>query len=83
MLMGRTSARPIKGEMLREARLRKFMSQADVLRGCAERGLALDQTNLSKIERGRIRWPALRVIPVLADVLGIDVEDLFQDEVAA
>lgn len=81
--MGRTSARPIRGQMLREARLRKFMSQADVLRGCAERGLALDQTHLSKIERGLIKWPALRTIPVLADVLGIDVEELFEEEVAA
>jgi transcriptional regulator with XRE-family HTH domain len=81
--MGRTSARPIKGHLLREARIAKFMSQADVTRKCAERGLVLDHTNLSKIERGLIRWPALRAIPVLAEVLGLDVEELFDDEVAA
>ncbi len=81
--MGRTSAPPIKGELLREARIRKFMSQADVARECAERGLAIGPTNLSKIERGLIRWPAMRNLPVLAEVLGIDVEELFDSEEAA
>lgn len=81
--MGRTSAPPIKGEILREARIRKFMSQADVARECAERGLPLDPTNLSKIERGLIKWPAMRSIPILAEVLGVNVEDLFDIEIAA
>ena len=81
--MGRTSARPIRGQILREARIAKFMSQSDVLRECAERGLTLDQTHLSKIERGLIKWPALRTLPVLAEVLGLDVEELFAEEEAA
>jgi transcriptional regulator with XRE-family HTH domain len=81
--MGRTSAPPIKGEILREARIAKFMSQADVARECAERGLTLDPTNLSKIERGLIRWPAMRAVPILAEVLGVDVKELFGDEEAA
>ena len=81
--MGRTSARPIKGEILREARIAKFMSQADVTRECAKHGLILGPTNLSKIERGLIKWPAMRSIPILAEVLGLNVEELFDDEVAA
>ena len=78
--MGRSSAPPINGKVLLRARLGKFMSQADVLRGCAERGVVIDQGNLSKIERGLIKWPALRVIPVLADVVGLKAEELFAAE---
>jgi hypothetical protein len=82
--MGRTSAPPIKGELLLEARLRKCMSQADVQQACAERGLVIGQYQISKIERGVIRWPALRILPVLADVLGFDgVDELFDYEEAA
>jgi len=81
--MGRTSAPPIRGEILREARIRKCMSQADVTRECAERGLTLGEANLSRIERGLIRWPALRTIPILAAVLDVDVDDLFEDGAAA
>jgi len=76
--MGRSSAPPVNGKVLRRARLGKFMSQADVLRECAERGVVIDQGNLSKIERGLIKWPALRVIPVLADVVGLKAADLFK-----
>jgi transcriptional regulator with XRE-family HTH domain len=81
--MGRTSAPPVNGEVLREARIRKLMSQADVQRECAERGLDLGQDNLSKIERGLIKWPAMRKLPVLAAVLGIEVEAMFAPGEAA
>ena len=75
--MGRSSAPPVNGKVLRRARLSKFMSQADVIRLCAERGVVIDQGNLSKIECGRIKWPALRVIPVLAEVVGLKTDELF------
>ena len=81
--MGRTSAPPVNGGFLREARIRKLMSLADVQRECAERGLDLGADNLSKIERGVVKWPAMRKLPVLAEVLGIDVEDMFAPGVAA
>lgn len=67
----------MNGKVLLRARLRKFMSQADVLRECAERGVVIDQGNLSKIERGLIKWPSLRVIPVLAEVVGLKTDELF------
>ena len=80
--MGRTSAPPVNGELLREARIRKLMSLADVQRECAERGLDLGADNLSKIERGVVRWPAMRKLPVLAEVLGLKVEDMFEQAAA-
>jgi transcriptional regulator with XRE-family HTH domain len=83
MPMGRTSAPPLSKEAVRAARLAKFMSQDDVCRACTERGAPLDQGNLSKIENGHITRPSLRLIPVLADVLGKKPEELFADEVAA
>lgn len=59
------------------------MSQSDVQQACAERGLIIGQHHLSKIETGAIKWPALRNLPVLADVLGLTVEELFAEEEAA
>lgn len=78
--MGRSSAPPLDGDVILRARLGKFMTQDDVIRGCAERGFDLGQGTLSKIENGRIRWPAIRLIPILADVLGIDASRMFADE---
>lgn len=78
--MGRTSAPPIKGDVIRAARIAKCMSQSDVQQACAERGLLIGQYQLSKIETGAIKWPALRNLPVLAEVLGLTVEELFADE---
>jgi transcriptional regulator with XRE-family HTH domain len=75
--MGRSSAPPVNGKVLRRARLGKFMSQSDVLRELDARGVTLDQGNLSKIERGLIKWPALRVIPALAEVVGLTTDELF------
>jgi len=81
--MGRSSLPPINGKVIRRARLAKFLSQPDVLRLCAERGVILDQGNLSRIERGLVKWPAPRAIPVLAEVVGLTTDDLFTAEDAA
>lgn len=78
--MGRNSAPPLNGELIRRARLRKRLTQSEVGQLCAERGHPLDQGNLSRIERGRIKWPSMRALPALADVLGLDVDELFDTD---
>lgn len=78
--MGRTSAPPLKEGLLRQARLRKRMQQNDVLHACAERGLVIGQYHLSKLETGAIKWPSLRILTVLADVLDLEYDDLFETE---
>jgi transcriptional regulator with XRE-family HTH domain len=78
--MGRTSAPPLDGEAIRRARLRKFLSQAEVAEQCAQRGVKIDRSGLSLIETGIVKRPALKVIPVLAEVLGLDPEEMFKDE---
>lgn len=67
---------PISGEAILAARMRKGMTQEEVQQACAERGHPV--WNLSRMESGAIKWPAARAIPVLAEVLGLDVEDMFQ-----
>ena len=78
--MGKSGAPPIDGARIKRERLRLRMTQAEVCQACAERGYKLDDGNLSRMETGRIKWPALRGIPVLAEVLGVEVEDLFEAE---
>ena len=80
LAMGRSSAPPVNGKRIRQARLRLHMSQAEVCKACAERGHKLDDGNLSRMETGQIRWPALRGLPVLAEVLGVEVDDLWDTE---
>jgi transcriptional regulator with XRE-family HTH domain len=79
--MGRSSAPPVNAEAIRQARIRRCLTQARVQELCAERGAAIDRGNLSRIERGLLRWPAPDSIPVLAEVLGLTMEEIF--EVAA
>ena len=71
---------PLKKDLLRQARLRKRMSQLEVQQACAERGHAIGQYQLSKLETGTIRWPPLKTIEVLAGVLGLEYDDLFEEE---
>lgn len=75
--MGQSSGiPPINGKVLRAARIARFMSQADVLRACAERGVVIDHGNLSKMETGRIRRPRPQIIPVLAAAVGLTPMEL-------
>ena len=76
--MGRTSAPPLAEDVIRKARLAKFMSRADVLRELAKRGVSMDESNLSRIENNKVRWPALRVIPALAEVLDLKPGEMFE-----
>ena len=81
--MGRSSAPPVSGEFVRQRRLLKCLTQADVARECSERGYWMDQSYVSRIEGGEIRWPALKALPVLAEVLDVEVTDLFSAAEAA
>jgi hypothetical protein len=51
------------------------MTLRDLARACADRGAPVSWSQLSKIERGlSAPRPALRA--VLADLLGLDIDDL-------
>ncbi len=78
--MGRSSAPPLNGKLIQKARLRMRLTQAELGRKCAEHGHELDQAYISRIENGQIRWPTLKCLPVIAEVLGVEVDDLFEEE---
>jgi transcriptional regulator with XRE-family HTH domain len=78
----RTKRPPIRGEVIRDARLSKGMTQEEVQQECAKRGTPV--YNLSRMENGDLRWPSPRALLVLADVLDQNVLDLYsKGEVAA
>ena len=77
----RTSRPPINGEVIRDARLSKGMTQEQVQQECASRGHQV--FNLSRMENGDLRWPHPRALLVLAEVLDLKVRDFFADEEAA
>lgn len=59
---------------VREQRLRRGWTQEDLARRCAEAGVVVTYSALSKIERGtQVPRPKLRA--VLADLLDLDVAD--------
>ena len=80
VFMGKSSAPPIDGKRIRRERLRLRMTQVEMCQACAERGYKLAEGNLSRIENGLIKWPALRGLPVIAEVLGVEVDDLWDAE---
>jgi len=82
--MGKTSAPPLDGEAIQKARLGKFLTQAEVAGAVHEQvgafGLKFDRSSLSLIESGRVKRPSLKVVPVLAAVLGLETEQMFKAE---
>jgi transcriptional regulator with XRE-family HTH domain len=68
---------PLNGEVIREARLRKGLTQEEVQDECARRGRRV--YNISRMENGEIRWPTPRILPVLAAVLDLQVGELFAE----
>jgi hypothetical protein len=56
--------------------MRKGMTQEQVQRECAERGVTL--WNLSRIESGQLKWPHPRVIAVVAEVLELEPDQIFR-----
>jgi transcriptional regulator with XRE-family HTH domain len=66
---------PIRGEVIRDARLSKGMTQEQVQQECARRGTPV--FNLSRMENGETKWPRPAALLILADVLEKDVRDLY------
>lgn len=78
--MGKSSAPPINGKRVRQERLRLRLKQSEVCDACKERGYKLHAPVLSRIENGLTKWPDLSGIGILAEVLGVTVEDLWDTE---
>jgi transcriptional regulator with XRE-family HTH domain len=76
-LMASTGSHRFNPEALLMARLRLGKTQREVARECAELGQPVSGSNLSKYERG-LFVPHPRALPVLAQVLGLAVDDLFE-----
>lgn len=53
------------------------MTQQDLAEKCAEAGVSVDESHISRIERG-IYTPRPRLRAVLADLLGLDIDDFEQ-----
>jgi transcriptional regulator with XRE-family HTH domain len=70
----RTNRPPVNGEVIRAARIAKGMTLEDVQRECAGQGVPV--WNLSRMENGRLRWPHPKVIAAVADVLGLNPEEM-------
>jgi transcriptional regulator with XRE-family HTH domain len=78
--MGKTLAPPLNGKRIAQARAELNLTQPQVMAMCLERGQEIDQATLSRIENGRVRWPSKRLLPVLAEVLGIPDDEMFAEE---
>ena len=76
-MKGITQRPAINGQVIRDARLRKGMTQEQVQDECEQRGRRVH--NLSRMENGEIKWPTPRILPVLAAVLDLQVGDLFAE----
>jgi len=80
--MGKTSAPPLDGEAIRRARLRQFLTQAEVATQvaslCAADGIKFDRSGLSMIESGAVKRPSLKVVRALTAVLGMDPDEMFK-----
>jgi transcriptional regulator with XRE-family HTH domain len=75
---------PIRGDVIRDARLSKGLTQEQVQEECARRGTKVN--NLSRMESGDLKWPNPRTLLALAEVLELNVPDFYSspgNEVAA
>lgn len=81
--MWRPMTPPLDGEVIRQARTRQFLSQQEVTDRLAGLGVWIDRSTLSNIENGKTRYPPPKMIPVLARVLGLEVEEMYAAEDAA
>ena len=78
--MGKTSAPPLNGEAIRQARVRRFLTQSEVQEQCAALGVDFERSGLSYIENGKVKRPSLKVVRVLAQVLGMEADEMFKAE---
>ena len=68
---------PINGEVLYQARQQLGLTQIRVTERTRDAGCEIDDSNLSKLERGITRWPTIRVQQVLGRVYGLTSEQMF------
>lgn len=82
-----TSAPPLNGEAIRRARIQQFLTQAEVAaevqEHCRPLGIKFDRSGLSLIENGRVERPSLKVVRILAEVLGLDTDEIYKAEQVA
>lgn len=57
---------------MKEQRLRRGMTLRDLARECTERGVSVDFSQLSRIERGEMK-PRPKLRATLSEILGLDV----------
>ena len=72
---------PIRGEVIRDARLSKGLTQEEVQQKCARRGTPV--YNLSRMENGETRWPRPAALLILAEVLELKVRDCYAESSVA
>ena len=82
--MGKTSAPPLDGEAIRQARLAKFLTQAEVAERVQKKtsraGIRFDRSGLSLIESGAVKRPSLKVVRALAQVLDLSAGELYKTD---
>lgn len=71
-----TERKNITGASIKEVRIAKGMSQADVERECSLRGIELTRSKLAKVESGMIRVTD-EMLRDLAEILEVDVNVFF------
>lgn len=80
--MGKSSAPPLAGEAIRQARHGKFMTQAEVAEQVAllvrDHDIKFDRSGLSLIESGAVKRPHPKVVGALAQVLGMDADAIYE-----
>ncbi|MBD0837403.1 helix-turn-helix transcriptional regulator [Streptomyces sp. TRM68416] len=62
---------------VKQQRLRRGMTQQDLADKCAQAGVSVDESQISRIERG-IFMPRPRLRAVLAELLELDIDDFEQ-----
>jgi transcriptional regulator with XRE-family HTH domain len=80
--MGKTTAPALDGEAIRAARHAAFLTQLEVATQvgalCAGDGIRFDRSSLSLIETGAVERPSLKVVRALAEVLGMEPDEVFR-----
>jgi transcriptional regulator with XRE-family HTH domain len=68
----------LNSKRIRNARLALGLTQEQVQERCAE--LNVPVYNISRMESGGLEHPAPRVLPVLAQVLGLEISELLMPD---
>lgn len=66
---------PFSGDRLREQRERQGLRQEDLARLTGQQGHLINRSTISHLEKGS-RSPLARTMKVLADALGVEIDDL-------